>query len=154
MSPVTPPANSASEGNTNMPATPESGHTGSDNLTGDPDAMVDDALQKLQTGELPPMQAVLRIRDIADKYPGNVKANFTLGALSMQTGQFEKAVGRFKTVLEKQPDNIEALKYLAQAQMQLGDTASARETFNKALKVSGDDDKEKLKEELPELNNN
>ena len=61
-------------------------HEGNDHLSA-VDQQVDSLLLKLQSGELPPMQAVMQIRDIAEEHPENLKAQFTLGLMSMQTGQ-------------------------------------------------------------------
>lgn len=117
-----------------------------------PEAQVEEALRMLQSGEVPPMQGILKIREVAEKYPGNVKANFTLGQLSMQTGQYEKATERFNTVLEKEPDNAQVWRYLAEAQLNSGDTASAHESFENALKLTDDKTGDQFKKELPELN--
>lgn len=103
-----------------------------------PEQRVDEAIRQLESGELPPMQAILKIRDVANEYPKNVKANFTLGLMSMQTGQYEKAVGRFETVLQVQTENVDAMQFLAQAYLNLGDTNTAKENYSKALVLSQD----------------
>lgn len=117
----------------------------------DPDALVDEALRQLQTGEVPPMQGILKIREVAEKYPGNVKANFTLGMLSMQTGQYIKAVARFETVLETQPEYAQAWRMLAEAQLNVGDTTSAKESFTKALSLVDEETGNEFRKELPVL---
>ena len=117
----------------------------------DPDAMVDEALRQLRSGEVPPMQGILKIREIAEQYPGNVKANFTLGILSMQTGQYIKAVGRFETVLETQPEYADAWRMLAEAQLNVGDTINAKESFAKALDLVDEETGDEYRKELPEL---
>ena len=120
-----------------------------------PDEKVDEALRKLQSGELPPMQAILQIRSVADEYPENVKANFTLGVMSIQTGQFDKAVGRFEKVLELEPQNTDAHRFLAQAYMNSGDSARARESLEKAYETATDpDQKQQIDQELKELRAN
>lgn len=143
MSPVAPSEPATEPSNSTQPTKTASG---------DPDAQVDEALRQLQSGELPPMQAVLKIREVAENNPENVKANYTLGTFSMQTGQFDKAVGRFKTVLEKQPDNGEVWRLLAEAQLKSGDTTQAKESFAKALKLVDEETASAFKKELPELN--
>ena len=144
MSPVTPSA-------VENPAETEDQHTQEPQNT-NPDAEVDETLRQLQTGEVPPMQAILKLREIAENNPGHVKANYTLGVLSMQTGQYDKAIGRFETVLEQQPDNGQVWKLLAEAQMNSGDTTQARQSFEKALSLVDETTGEAFKKELSELN--
>lgn len=141
MSPVT-PAEETAVTETSV-ATEES-----NTETANPDALVDEALRQLQTGEVPPMQGILKIREVAEKYPGNVKANFTLGMLSMQTGQYIKAVGRFETVLETQPENADAWRMLAEAQLNVGDTTTAKESFAKALSLVDEETGNEYRKEL------
>lgn len=119
-----------------------------------PEAQVDEALAMLESGA-PPMQAILKIRQVAEDYPGNVKANFTLGVMSIQTGQYDKAVGRFQTVLESEPNNIDALRLLAKAFAGAGNMDSAKEQYAKALEVATEDSlKATIQKELNELSNN
>lgn len=118
---------------------------------GDPDAMVDEALRQLQSGEVPPMQGILKIREVAEKYPGNVKANFTLGMLSMQTGQYAKAVGRFETVIEQQPENADAWYMLTKSQLNIGDTINAKQSFKKTLTLVDEETGNEYKKELSVL---
>tara|TARA_R110002072_G_scaffold19826_29_gene73110 strand:- start:53 stop:568 length:516 start_codon:yes stop_codon:yes gene_type:complete len=103
-----------------------------------PEERVDAALAELQEGNTPPMLVIQKIIAVADEYPKNVKANFTLGALAIQTGQFEKAVGRFETVLEVEPENIAALQFMANSHINLGDTANAKNYLSKAASVTTD----------------
>ncbi len=119
------------------------------------DSLVDDALEKMQSGALPPMQAVLSIRDISERFPENVKANFTLGLMSMQTSQFEKALDRFNKVLAQDPNNGDAHLLLARAQLALGDSTAAIEGLNHALEtLSNEETKNAIREELASINNN
>lgn len=117
-----------------------------------PDAQVEEALRMLESGEVPPMQGIMKIRDVAEKYPGNVKANYTLGVLSLQTGQYDKAMERFNTVLEQQPDDAQVWRLLAEAQLNSGDTTAAKASFENALKLADDNTGDQFKKELPELN--
>lgn len=118
------------------------------------DDQVDEALQQMQSGELPPMQAVLKIRSIADEHPDNLKAQFTLGVMSMQTGQYDKAIERFEKVLEISP-SPEAMKMLAQAYEGSGNMEKARENYQRALENTDEQaEKEALQVKLNELNIN
>jgi predicted Zn-dependent protease len=119
------------------------------------DSLVDDALSKLETGELPPMQAVMAIADVAKKFPTNVKANFTLGVMSMQTGQYSKALNRFKTVLEEDPLNGDAYLLYARSQMFLGDSTAAKSVLEDALEKLSDEKALKvIQDELASIINN
>jgi cytochrome c-type biogenesis protein CcmH/NrfG len=145
MSPVTPEVTT--------PEAEEETHHTEDTQEISPEQQVDEALRQLTNGEIPPMQGILKIRDVADKYPGNVKANFTLGTLSMQTGQYDKAIERFQTVLEKQPENGQVWKLLAQAHLGAGDTTQAKQSFDKALDLVDETTANAFREELKELKN-
>ncbi len=129
--PVTPSSGGVQEEETSV-----EGETEQAELT--PDQRVDDAIQKLESGEVPPMQSILKIRAVAEEFPDNVKANFTLGLMSIQTGQFEKAVNRFKSVLRVQPNNTDAMQFMASSQLRLGDTISAKENYSMALSLVKD----------------
>lgn len=116
------------------------------------DQQVDEALEQLQSGTVPPMQAILKIRELADAHPENVKANFTLGSLSMQTAQYDKAVSRFEKVLKVEPDNASALQLRAKAFSFTGDTTAAIEDYQKALLlVTEESQKESINRELQSL---
>ena len=52
-----------------------------------------------------PMQGILMLRDLAEKEPNNIDAQWHLGELSVESGQFEKAIMRFSKVVEL--DNTE-----------------------------------------------
>lgn len=145
MSPVTP--STADE------TAVEESQQSEDTQTATPEEQVDEALRQLTSGEVPPMQGILKIREVAEKYPGNVKANYTLGTLSMQTGQYDKAIERFTTVLEKQPENGQVWKLLAEAQLGTGDTTQAKQSFDKALQFVDETTANAFREELKELKN-
>ena len=75
--------------------------------------------------------------------------------MSIQTGQFDKAVGRFEKVLELEPQNTDAHRFLAQAYMNSGDSARARESLEKAYETATDpDQKQQIDQELKELRAN
>lgn len=86
-------------------------------------------------GTSEPMKGVQMALGIAKEKPDNVPANMLLGRMSIQSGQFEKAVKRFETVLAKEPDNKEALYFLAQAYEGTGNKQKAIELLEKCKKV-------------------
>ncbi len=119
------------------------------------DSLVDDALGKLESGDLPPMQAVMAIADVAKKFPENIKANFTLGVMSMQTGQYSKALNRFKTVIEQDPSNGDAYLLYARSQMFLGDSTAAKSVLEDALeKLSDEKTLKAIRDEMATIINN
>ena len=85
------------------------------------------------TGE--PMKGVQILLAITREKPDDVPANMLLGRMSIQSGQFDKAVGRFETVLKQEPDNKEALFFLAQAYEGKGDKPKAIEMLEKCKKI-------------------
>jgi Tfp pilus assembly protein PilF len=133
----------------------EHNHSEDNGFSSVADSLVDAALSKLETGELPPMQAVMAIADVAKKFPTNVKANFTLGVMSMQTGQYSKALDRFKTVLEEDPLNGDAYLLYSRSQMFLGDSTAAKSVLEDALKKLSDKKTLKvIQDELASIINN
>jgi len=88
------------------------------------------------TGE--PMRGVQIVLAITREKPDDIPANMLLGRMSIQSGQFDKAVGRFETVLKKEPDNKEATYFLAQAYEGKGDKKKAIELLEKCKKIVND----------------
>jgi len=119
------------------------------------DSLVQDALNKMQSGELPPMQAVLAIRDISERFPENIMANFTLGLMSMQTAQYEKAIDRFQKVLDQDEQYADAHLLLARARAAYGDTSQALDGLNHALEIlSGEEIRNAIETEMASINPN
>jgi len=150
-----------SESDTSTPAEPSAAaseaadHEHDHNHAADVDAQIDTILQQMRAQELPPMQAVIAIRNIADEHPENVKANFTLGLMSIQTAQFDKAVQRFEAVLKADPQNPEAMRLMAQSHLGLGDTATARTFYQRAIEnAPTEETKSSIQKELDPLSIN
>jgi tetratricopeptide (TPR) repeat protein len=85
------------------------------------------------TGE--PMRGVQILLAIIHDKPDDIPANLLLGRMSIQSGQFDKALGRLETVLKQEPENREALYFLAQAYEGKGDKKKAIELLEKCKKV-------------------
>jgi tetratricopeptide (TPR) repeat protein len=81
------------------------------------------------------MQGVQLLLGITREKPDNVPANLMLGRLSMQSGQFDKAIQRFETVLQHEPENTEATYFLAEAYKSKGDKKKAIELFERVKKL-------------------
>ncbi len=85
------------------------------------------------TGEV--MKGVGILREITAKDPNHIPANLMLGRMSIQSGQFDKAVIRYETVLKQDPDNREALYFGAEAWKGKGNNAKAIEMLEHCKKV-------------------
>ena len=90
------------------------------------------------TGE--PMRGVQILLGIIREKPDDIPANMLLGRMSIQSGQFDKAVARLETVLKLQPENKEALYFLAQAYEGKGDKKKAIELLEKCKQVVNNPD--------------
>lgn len=89
----------------------------------DINAQIDSALVKVRSEA--PMAGIMKLREIAQNNPENIRVQMELGALSIQTGQLEKAVSRFERVIELDTNFIEAHYLLAVVNANEGDTLSA-----------------------------
>ena len=85
------------------------------------------------TGEV--MKGVSVLRELTAKKPDHIPANLMLGRMSIQSGQFDKAIARFETVLRQEPENREALYFLAEAYRGKGDKQKAIALFEQCKKV-------------------
>ncbi len=64
----------------------------------------------------PPMQVIIKLKDLADAEPQNVEAQYHMGLFSWQTNQYDKAMERFRKVIALAPRNYpDAYAYLGQA---------------------------------------
>ncbi len=88
------------------------------------------------TGE--PMRGVQILLGITREKPDDIPANLLLGRMSIQSGQFDKAVGRFETILKQEPENKEALYYLATAYEGKGDKKKAIELLERLKQLVAD----------------
>jgi cytochrome c-type biogenesis protein CcmH/NrfG len=82
-----------------------------------------------------PMKGVQMLLAITREKPEDVPANLLLGRMSIQSGQFDKAVKRFETVVKVEPENKEALYFLAQAYEGMGNKPKAIELLERCKKV-------------------
>jgi len=82
-----------------------------------------------------PMQGVALIREVADRDPGNMYAQFTLGLGSLMSGQLDKAIERLLKVAQNEPGNIEAVLLLAEAYEQKGDKDNAVKWYTASKKL-------------------
>ncbi len=78
-----------------------------------------------------PMQGIKMIREVLEQEPDNQLALFNLGLLSMQSGQYDKAVGRFERLLAINPRDVNACLLLGQSLVNLNKTKEAIEKMEK-----------------------
>jgi tetratricopeptide (TPR) repeat protein len=88
------------------------------------------------TGE--PMRGVQILLAITRQKPDDVPANMLLGRMSIQSGQFDKAIGRFEAILKTEPENKEALYFEAQAFEGKGDKKKAIELLEQCKRIVND----------------
>ncbi len=72
-----------------------------------------------------PMQGIMMIREVAERDPSNMYAQYMLGVGGLMSGQLDRAIDRLSTVAEKQPDNVEVKLMLAEAYERKGDKQNA-----------------------------
>ena len=80
-----------------------------------------------------PMKAVLTLREVLEKDPENEQALLNIGLLSVQSGQFEKAIERFKKLLSVNKSNWLGTFYLGIAYNETGKKVLAKECFAKVI---------------------
>lgn len=85
-----------------------------------------------------PMRGIAMLREILDKDPQNEQAIYNMGLLSLQSGQYDKAVERYEQLVKINPDNIQGQFYLGLSYYELGDKAKAQSQFE-LVKSMGND---------------
>lgn len=76
-----------------------------------------------------PMQGIAMLREILQAEPNNESAIFNLGVLSMQSGQYDKAVERFVKLVEINPEHTQAQFFLGVSYLETGQKDKARQQF-------------------------
>lgn len=85
-----------------------------------------------------PMKGIMMLRDLSEKYPEDSKVFYTLGRLSLRTGQMEKAVERLTRAVTLEPDHLNARYLLAQTYAEMGDKEKAKLNFQACLEIAKD----------------
>ena len=85
-----------------------------------------------------PMEGILMLREILKTDPKNETALYNLGILSMQSGQYQKAIDRFKELIDINPNNANAHFYLGMSFMNAGEKKKARIAFEAARALEND----------------
>jgi tetratricopeptide (TPR) repeat protein len=95
------------------------------------------ALTYFGTGE-PPMQGVSLLREVLAQDPKFKPALFNMGMLSVQSGQYGKAIEWLNQLLAISPDDVQGRLLLGVAYVNQGDKEKAREQFEQVKKLDSD----------------
>ncbi|MCV9388541.1 tetratricopeptide repeat protein [Reichenbachiella ulvae] len=102
----------------------------------DPDTRAKLAMTKVVSDN--PMQGITMLREILEEYPENTTALYSLGMFSVQSGQYDKAVGRFEKLMTIDPSNQQAAFLLATSYFELSQFDKAEQWFQSIKKTSTD----------------
>lgn len=83
-----------------------------------------------------PMQGITMLREILAEQPDNAQALFNMGILSLDTKQFDRALGRFQDLIEYHPDHIQGHFFLGVSYFETGDPAKAKAQFEKIKEMN------------------
>jgi predicted Zn-dependent protease len=96
----------------------------------DLDSKADQAVNFIE-GKQEPMKGVGMLREILQIDSNNRQALLYLGVLSMQSGQYPKAIGRFKKLAGLDPGHADYHRYLGEAYISAGQKAEGRAELEK-----------------------
>ena len=85
-----------------------------------------------------PMKGIQMLRDVVEEDEDNELALYNLGLLSMQSGQYDKAVERFQKVAELNPEHLQAQFFLGVSYFETGKKKKARRQFERIKTLSSD----------------
>lgn len=89
-------------------------------------------------GSASPMQGIMMLREILVEDPKNETALFNMGILSVQSGQYDKAIERLLALTEVNPNHVQGQLLLGVAYMNKGDKIKAKAQFEKVKKLDND----------------
>ncbi|MGB3182588.1 MAG: tetratricopeptide repeat protein [Cyclobacteriaceae bacterium] len=96
---------------------------------GDMDVKTKAAMTYLSSSN--PMQGIMMLREVLEEDPTHEKALFNMGALSMQSNQWDRAVDRFESLVKHYPDHLEGNFYLGVSYFESGHKEDARKQLLK-----------------------
>lgn len=94
------------------------------------------AMTYIATAE--PMKGIQMLRDVVAEDEDNELAQYNLGVLSVQSGQFDKAVERFEKVVSVNPGHLQAQYFLGVSYFETGKKKKARRQFERVKTLSDD----------------
>lgn len=86
-----------------------------------------------------PMSGIQVLREIVADDPNNREALINLGLLSIQSGQFQRAVERFENLVSLNSSDFEAKLYLGVSYLETGRAAEARQLFTEVSNAESAD---------------
>jgi tetratricopeptide (TPR) repeat protein len=90
------------------------------------------------TSGAPPMQGIRMLREVAEEDPKNEFALFSLGMLSIQSQQYDRAIEWLNKLVTVNPQHLQGQVFLGMALANAGEKEKAREQFEKAKKMTTD----------------
>ena len=94
------------------------------------------AMTYLTTAE--PMKGIQMLREVVAEDENNELALYNLGLLSMQSGQYDKAVDRFEKVTELNQNHLQAQFFLGVSYFETGKKKKARKQFEHIKLLTSD----------------
>jgi tetratricopeptide (TPR) repeat protein len=88
--------------------------------------------------EANPMKAIGMLREVLAQDPANELALYNMGMLSIQSGQYERAVERLIQLLKVNPNHVQGNLLLGIAYTESGNKRKAREQFEKVKLLDTD----------------
>lgn len=85
-----------------------------------------------------PMKGVQMLREVIEQDPSNELALFNMGMLSIQSGQYGRAIDWFEKLLAVNPDHLQGNLLLGVAYLNQGEKEKARKQFEKVKKLDSD----------------
>jgi tetratricopeptide (TPR) repeat protein len=85
-----------------------------------------------------PMQGILMLREVIAEDPNNELALFNLGMLSIQSGQYDKAIDRLEELIKLNPAHTQGQLLLGIAWMSKGNKEQAKAQFLKVKNMDKD----------------
>ena len=98
------------------------------------------------------MTNILKLRDLSEKFPDNVKIQWNMGLLSMESNQNKKAINRFNKVISLDPNYYDAYFNLSNCYLASGDSMSSVMTLEKLINLSSDSIKMRAEKLLNKIN--
>ncbi len=85
-----------------------------------------------------PMQGITMLREVLEVDPYNEEALFNMGMLSIQSGQYERAIERLGELVSNYPNHVQGHLLLGVAYMNTKDKEKARAEFELVKKLDTD----------------
>lgn len=94
------------------------------------------------------MQGVPHLLEVIKLDPNHLLANYTLGLLGIESGQYDKALLRFEKLISLQPSNLEYFLQAARTAKLAGEIEKSEGYYQQAISLTND---EKVKKQIEEL---